>query len=126
MKVIFANWLSANFLNFDTELQLKITEFAVHVEQHGLKGLQGRNKSSAIANPHTKRQKAQFAFAQKHCLWHYHIGIPEYIGEFGDMTSQMILHYIRYNEFIVLVDITEHPPFSLPTTERLAYHKIAR
>lgn len=114
MKVIFADWLSANFLTLDIKLQIKITEFAVHVEQHGLRNLAGRNKSSVIANPHTKKQQENAKYAQKHCLWHYHIGIPHYVGEFGDMTSQMILHYIRYDEFIVLVDIVEHPPFELP------------
>lgn len=121
MNVIFSEHFKQQFEKFDDDWQLAINTFIFHIKKHGLRNLAGRNKSSAIANPHTKRQKAQFAFAQKHCLWHYHIGIPEYVGEHGDMTSQMVLHYIRYDEFIVLVDIAEHPPFTLPNTEQLEY-----
>lgn len=121
MKVIFANWLATNFLEFDAELQTKIAEFAIYVEQYGLKNLAGRNKSSAELTDTTKKGIQRAKYAQKHCLWHYHIGIPEYVGEHGDMTSQMILHYMRYNEFIVLVDVTEHPPFTLPNIELLEY-----
>lgn len=58
--------------------------------------------------------KADFEYAQKYCLWHYHIGVPHYVGEFGDMTSEYILHYQRFDDRIVLLDITAHPPFVLP------------
>lgn len=119
MKVIFADWLSANFLNFDSELQNKIVEFAVHVETHGLHGLAGRNKSSVDLTNTTKKGIEKAKFAQKYCLWHYHIGLPKYVGEHGDMTSQMVLHYMRYNELIVIVDIGEHPPFQLPTANKI-------
>lgn len=74
----------------------------------------GRNKSSALPNPHTKQERVDFAYAQKYCLWHYHIGIPYYVGEFGDMTSEYVLHYQRFEDRIILVDITSHPPFILP------------
>lgn len=98
----------------DATSQDVIADFVDHVEQNGLHGLQGRNKSSAPINPHTKRQQAQFAYAQKHCLWHYHIGIPCYIGKHGDMTSEYVLHYQRFDDGIVIVDMTAHPPFELP------------
>ena len=114
VKVEFSDSFAEQFLHFDDDVRDVIVEFAIYVEHHGLKGLQGRNKSSALANPHTKRQQAQFAYAQKHCLWHYHIGIPHYIGEHGDMTSEYILHYQRFDDGIVIVDMTAHPPFELP------------
>ncbi|MDO4450471.1 MAG: hypothetical protein Q4B79_05880 [Moraxella sp.] len=39
----------------------------------------------------------------------------------GDLTSEYILHYCRYNDAIVLVDISTHPPFDLPSVDRLDY-----
>lgn len=98
----------------DEHSQDAVADFVNHVEVYGFKGLVGRNKSSAAPNPSTKRERADFAYAQKHCLWHYHIGIPSYVGEHGDMTSQYILHYQRFDEHIVLVALTAHPPFVLP------------
>lgn len=121
MRVIFANWLTQNFSLLDDAVRLAIAEFAVHVEQQGLRGLKGRNKSSAVPST-TKKGIERFKFAQKHCLWHYHLGVPKYVEQSdGDFTSKMIVHYIRFDEFIVLVDITEHPPFNLPATEKLTY-----
>lgn len=114
MNVEFSNSFKARLITFDEKTKQAILVFVAHVKQNGLHGLQGRNKSSAPINPHTKRQQAQFAYAQKHCLWHYHIGIPYYIGEHGDMTSEYVLHYQRFDDGIVIVDMTAHPPFELP------------
>lgn len=114
MKIRFSNAFKARMPNFDDNTKQAILEFIAHTEQHGLKGLAGRNKSSADLTDTTKKGIQRAKYAQKHCLWHYHIGIPEYVGEHGDMTSQMVLHYIRQDEFIVLVDIAQHPPFKLP------------
>lgn len=121
MRVIFANWLIQNFSSLDESVRLAIAEFVVHVEQQGLRGLKGRNKSSAVSST-TKKGIERFKFAQKHCLWHYHLGVPEYVEQAdGDFTSAIIVHYIRFDEFIVLVDIAEHPPFALPMPIKLTY-----
>lgn len=119
MKVRTSRYFYELFLSLSEEHQQKIFEFIAHVEQHDLKNLAGRNKSSALPNPHTKRQQANFAYAQKHCLWHFHIGIPDYVGEHGDMTSEYILHYKRLDDEIVIVDLTIHPPFKLPNENAL-------
>lgn len=103
------------YLAFDMPAQQAIARFVEYVEQYGLRGLIGRNKPSIPKSLRTKRQRADFAYAQKHCLWHYHIGIPEYVGEAGDMTSEYILHYQRFDDRIVLVGLSAHPPFELPT-----------
>ena len=98
MQVIFADILDSEMGSLDESVQQAIFDFASHVETHGFKGLKGRNKSSAIPNPHTKRQRANFKHAQKNCLWHYHIGLLEYVEQAnGEFTSEMILHYIRYD-----------------------------
>lgn len=50
------------------------------------------------------------------------LGVPEYVEQsVGDFTSEMIVHYIRFDAFIVLIDIDKHPPFVLPTIEKLSY-----
>lgn len=45
------------------------------------------------------------------------VKIPKYIGEHGDMTSEYVLHYQRFDEEIVLVDLAIHPPFRLPSVD---------
>lgn len=122
MQVIFADWLKQNFLSFDENLRSAVVDFAVHIEENGMKGLQGRNKSSILPNPTTKKEYKHAKFAQKYCLWHYHLGIPEYIEQRnGDKTSEYILHYCYYHDVIVLVDIGTHPPFSLPSVDKMNY-----
>lgn len=119
MKVVLSNKFEQKIEQFDLSVQMAVFEFIAHVEQHGLKGLKGRNKSSALVNPHTKRERANFAYAQKYCLWHYHIGIPCYVGSDGDMTSEYILHYQRFDDEIVLIALLPHPPFNLPNEQTL-------
>lgn len=121
MKVAFSDSFAQNFLQFGNDVRDAIMNFVIHVETHGLYKLAGRNKSSALPNPHTKKQQANFIYAQKHCLWHYHIGIPEYVGEYGDMTSEYILHYQRFDDEIVLIDLDSHPPFNLPKEDKLMF-----
>lgn len=122
MKVIFANWLEDNYLSFDDDLRDAVLDFAIHVEINGLKGLKGRNKSSAPPNPRTKKEHKHVKFAQKYCLWHYHLGVPCYVEQAsGDLTSEYILHYCHYDGVIVLVDISTHPPFDLPSVDKLTY-----
>lgn len=55
MRVIFANWLIQNFSSLDESVRVAIAEFLVHVEQQGLRGLKGRNKSSAVSSTTKKR-----------------------------------------------------------------------
>lgn len=123
MKVEFSDSFAEQFLHFDGDIRDTIVEFAIYVERHGLKGLQGRNKSSVPRNPHTKKEQSNHAYAQKHCLWHYHIGIPCYVGEHGDMTSEYVLHYQRFDDEIILVDLLPHPPFELPTINKIQFNQ---
>ncbi|MDO4896301.1 MAG: hypothetical protein Q3971_02965 [Moraxella sp.] len=83
MNVIFSASFQVQFPTLTNAEKQAILAFVRHVEQHGLKGLTGRNKSSTPQNPHTKKERANHAHAQKHCLWHYHIGIPHYVGDDG-------------------------------------------
>ena len=113
MKVTFSDPMKAQLPEFSDEIRQAVLNFVTHVKEHGLRGLQGRNKSSVPDNVHTKKERVNYAYAQKHCLWHYHIGIPCYIGEDGNRTSEYILHYQRFDDGIVIMDMTAYPPFAL-------------
>lgn len=59
-------------------------------------------------------------YAQAYNLWHYHIGIPNYeLSEKGDYTSEYVLHYIKGENFIKIVDLSAHPPLHLPSLDYL-------
>lgn len=61
-------------------------------------------------------------YAQTYRLWHYHIGIPNYtLSEKGDYTSEYVLRYILNDDEIILVNMSVHPPFDLPSVDYLAY-----
>ncbi|MBR5675966.1 MAG: hypothetical protein IKX14_05990 [Neisseriaceae bacterium] len=100
----------------------KIRQFIQHVEQNGFEGLAGRNKSSDQVPKGTPNKSNKIKYAQEHNLWHYHIGIPEYIDDGkkkGDKTSQYLIHYIKGDGLIKIVDFSSHPPFKLPETETM-------
>ncbi|STZ08488.1 Uncharacterised protein [Moraxella caprae] len=120
MKVQLSDWLEANLSSFDKSIQQAIFAFMFHVNTHGIQGLKGRNKSSIPQNPHTRKEREYAKIAQKYCLWHYHLGVPYYIEQAnGDLTSEYILHYCYYDDVIILVDIGTHPPFYLPSLDKL-------
>ena len=122
MKVLFSHYLKGELDTLDEALRDAIDEFIFCVTNRGIKHLKGRNKSSAPPNPHTKKEYKHAKFAQKYCLHHYHLGVPCYVEQAsGDLTSEYILHYCHYDGVIVLVDISTHPPFDLPSVDKLTY-----
>lgn len=107
--------------NFPLEDKEKIRQFVAHVQKHGLTGLEGRNKPSHEVPTDDPDWREKVAYAQQHHLWHYHIGIPHYDADSseGDKTSEYLLHYIRGEQMIKIVDFTAHPPFRLPSEDYL-------
>lgn len=113
---LFEQWLK----NYPIADQIKIADFILHVRQYGFSGLQGRNKSSDHVPKDDPNWSERVSYAQKYHLWHYHIGIPCYIkSEQGDYVSEYLLHYMKYDDYIILVDMTPHPPFHLPPEQYL-------
>lgn len=121
MNVFFGKKLKKILLTLDEEERQKILSFAIHVKQYGLNKLEGKNKrSDGFSNDDPDFAK-KMALVKKHNLWHYHIGIPCYkdspSGEYK--TSEYILHYKRGQDYIKIVDLDRHPPFTLPKPEYL-------
>lgn len=59
-------------------------------------------------------------YAQKHRFWHYHIGILDYeIANNGELVSEYILHYQRFDDRVHIVAMTYHPPFELPSENEI-------
>lgn len=115
MKVLYGEKFRQHLKNYPRADQLKIKAFIEHIEQHGFNGLQGRNKPSEDVPANHPNWHAVVTYAQKHNLWHYHIGIPTYTtSKQGDMTSEYVLHYIKGDGFIKIVDLSAHPPLHLP------------
>lgn len=120
MNVIFADKFSKIMVNFPKQDREKIFAFAYHVKKFGLINLKGRNKSSDHVPTNDPNWRDKVAYAQKYQLWHYHIGIPDYsTANNGDLVSEYLLHYILGDDFIKIVDLSPHPPFTLPNLDDL-------
>lgn len=115
ISVFIGDKLASEMRHFPKEDLAKIHFFIQHVRHYGFDGLPGRNKRSDDVPKDDPQWLAKVRYAQQHHLWHYHIGIPRYEGDIcGDQTSQYILHYIKGDGYIKIVDFTPHPPFALP------------
>ena len=119
--VHFGSQILQELKNFPRPDLDKINAFVQHVRQFGFDGLPGRNKCSEEVPKDTLDWLVKVRYAQTHNLWHYHIAIPHYEsnGVLGDHTSQYILHYVKGDGFIKIVDFNQHPPFELPTERYL-------
>lgn len=120
-SVSFGEKFLQEFKCFPKADQKKIIQFVDYVRKHGFVGLEGRNKSSINVLSTDPEFLAKVSYAREHNLWHYHIGIPEYTPDtpFGDRTSEWVLHYIRTDDTIKIIELGSHPPFKLPRQEYL-------
>lgn len=122
MRVLLGEKFKQHFKNFPKTDKQIIFDFIAYVEENGFDGLQGRNKSSANVPTDHPNWLHEVRHAQNNKLYHYHIGIPCYVqSDKGDYTSEYIIHYILETDFIVIVDMSPHPPFQMPTGDYLIY-----
>jgi hypothetical protein len=71
-----------------------------------------------------------YQYAQKHSLWHYHCGLPQYTGgQAWGKTSDYLIHlrWVNHGAHIDIVDVYHHyrygGAFYIPTADRLAAHE---
>lgn len=121
IHVSFSKYFMCFFRGLPEDEQNKIVNFISHLKKHAWSNLEGRNKKSDDISPKLPDYQEKIDFVNKFNLWHYHIGIREYDlrKRHGDRTSRFVLHYMNKPENIKIVDMSEHPPFVLPTLYRL-------
>ncbi|WP_071058475.1 hypothetical protein [Pelistega sp. MC2] len=120
ISVFFGTLFLKEMKNFPQEDIIKIGDFARHVASSGFLGLPGKNKMSDNVPKNDPNWLYKVKYAQDYNLWHYHIGIPKYNnGNSGHLTSEYVLHYIKGDGYIKIVDMTAHPPMILPKIEYL-------
>lgn len=120
IDVIFGQLLQKEMLNFPDEDLQKIKCFVEHVRKKGFYNLEGRNKPSDDVQKDDPCWLEKVRYVQKYDLWHYHIGIPKYDNsDYGDKVSEYVLHYIKGDGFIKIVEFNQHPPFKLPSEDYL-------
>ncbi len=119
-EVVFGELFAKHYAQFPTTDKKKIFEFVEHIEHKGFDGLKGRNKPSTDVPRNDPDWLTKVQYARQNNLWHYHIGIPSYEqSEQGDMVSEYILHYVKGDNEIKIVDMSYHPPFELPSEDYL-------
>lgn len=118
---------ATEFQYYTEEQQNAVLDFLDIYEQHGLSDFsmyQGKISPSWRGKNITADT---FNYAYKYQLWHYHIGLPEYLkSRFKDYyTSDWVLHFIweKQGTHIILVDLCYHykadGSFHLPSEKYL-------
>lgn len=105
----------------------KFAEFMANYLTHGFENKEltpGRLKNSNDVDKDDPQFLKKVQYANRHQLWHYHIGIEIYNNaewtEPGDFCSEWVVDFQYFNEdHIKLVDHNAHPPFQLPNEQAL-------
>ncbi|WP_048765532.1 hypothetical protein [Acinetobacter sp. 243_ASPC] len=124
----YARQFAKEFVHYPLDQKQAIADFLVLYQQYGLKDF---SKYKGKITPSWKGVKVGsdvYEYAHRNKLWHYHIGIPEYLKSlYGEYyTSDWVLHFIRVSDtHIVIVDVLFHYKsdgiFHLPTEKYLEY-----
>lgn len=110
--------------NLLPQQRLLVAQFAALVKQHGL----DQTKLPGKLSPSWMNAGAQnFAYAQQHNLWHYHVGFPAWRsnGPGVPSTSDWVVHFqwVNGSTHIDIVDLYTHynaqGNFFLPPTTYL-------
>ena len=97
-----------------------IDDFIDHYEEHGLRGWKGKISPSNRVPENYENRSVLIAKADKHNLWHVHIGDPKWNptphGQY--LTSDWVLQFKRVNNYkIVLLELGWHNPLLLPSND---------
>lgn len=126
----YGKQFAIEFSKYPTDQQDAILDFLVLYQQEGLGDF---SKYPGKISPSWKGvpfNSPTYRYAYDNKLWHYHIGIPDYVKSRygGYLTSDWVLHFIwddwqSMGKHIVVVDILFHykkdGTFHLPTEKYL-------
>ena len=122
MKVQMRTLFAKHFKNFPQQDRTLIVQFILHLQEHGKTNLVGRWKNSNEVDNDDPNWMDKVTYANKHKLYHYHIGIPQYdkTKGVGQYTSEYMIHFQWYKELdeVWLADYGPHP-FAMPTEHYL-------
>jgi hypothetical protein len=99
-----------------------IDDFVDHFFEHGLNGWRGKVAPSTRLPENYPDREVVIAYAEKHQLWHAHIGDPNFKpsknGQYE--VSDGVLHFQRNSPYsIKIVSISYHNPMELPKEDEL-------
>ena len=123
----FGKQFAVQFGRYPEDQQDKILDFTDIYEEFGLQDFSKYQGKIAPSWRGIDKTHPIYDFTYSNNLWHYHIGMPDYVkSKYNNYsTSDMILHFQRKDHIkhIRLLDITWHykanGEFWLPTSECL-------
>lgn len=95
----------------------RIDDFIDHVEENGLHGWVGKVGNSRNVPENYDDREAIIEKAEKHSLWHAHLGDPEFKdSRYGNYkVSDWVIHFQKFSNYhIKLLDLGYHNPMELP------------
>ena len=123
----FGKKFAVEFKNYPENQQDKILDFTDIYEENGLSDFSKFQGKIAPSWRGIDKTHPIYDFTYSNSLWHYHVGLPEYIkSKYNNyLTSDMILHFQWKNNsnHIRVLDITWHykrnGEFWLPNSDYL-------
>lgn len=108
----FGKKFAVEFKNYPENQQDKILDFTDIYEENGLSDFSKFQGKIAPSWRGIDKTHPIYDFTYSNSLWHYHVGLPEYIkSKYNNyLTSDMILHFQWKNNsnHIRVLDITWH------------------
>lgn len=107
----FKAQFAIEFARYPTDQQDKILEFIEMYEANGLSDFTIYPGKISPSWSGIDPSHPNYNYARYNNLWHYHIGIPQYILTHGKyLTSDWVLHFqwVNGSDHISLVDLYSH------------------
>lgn len=106
----FLSKFKAEFANFPKDQQEKILDFLQIYLAHGFADFSKYTGKISPSWAGLEETDPNYIYCHANSLWHYHIGIPEYVKNHDKYkTSEWVLHFqMSSDTHINLVDIYSH------------------
>ncbi|EMX1259838.1 MULTISPECIES: hypothetical protein [Klebsiella pneumoniae complex] len=122
----FGKLFAKEFGNFTESDQDKVLDFTEQFERCGLRDFSCYQGKISASWSNLDETDANYIYAKDNDLWHYHVGLPEYVQRHPKYyTSDWVVHFqwVERGNHIHLVDMCYHytydGQFYLPKPEYL-------